>query len=371
MESTGRPWHASDPHPAEVPECVAAALGRGVEEVRSGQVELVARSNVPGLATVGIWRQRGSDWSSVVKVVGHADHDGAVWGSDRDPVHPFYWRREADAFEHPLLASLRGGLRAPRPYGVQERRDGSVAVWMEDVEGDPGSGWALPRYRLAAAHLGRMQGALAESPDLLTPWLSRGWLRLYVERRAGVSAILDDVDAWRHPFVRAVLPVRRAAEFAALWDVRGGLLDVLAGYPRTLCQLDFHPRNLFDVDGDTVAIDWAFAGVGALGEDLGTLLVDAVADFHLPPTVLPELFETLVAGYADGLAAAGRGLPRADVRRAVAAGAAAKYGWLVPAFLTTATAGRPMMNGRPVEDAAPFWAACAVFLLGLAREALG
>lgn len=371
MESRSRTGDASDLVAAEVPEPVAAALGRGIEEVRAGALQLLARSNAPGLATVGIWRLGGTDWSSVAKVVRHAEHDGAVWGCDRDPAHPFYWRREAEAFEHPLLASLRGGLRAPRCHGVQERQDGSVAIWMEDVDGAPGSGWALARYRLAAEHLGRTQGAVAGSPALLTPWLSRGWLHLYVERRAAASAILDEPDVWRHPLVRAVLPVHRAAEFRALWDARTRLLDVLALFPRTLCQLDFHPRNLFDVDGDTVAIDWAFAGVGALGEDLGTLLIDAVADFHLPPAALPELLETLVDGYTEGLAAAGWTLTRDDVRRAVAGGAAAKYGWLVPAILATAVEGRPTMNGRPVEDAAPAWAACAVFLLELAREAAG
>lgn len=53
--------------------------------------------------------------------------------------------------------------------------------------------------------------------------------------------------------------------------------------PQVFCHLDMHPVNLFDVDGDTVLIDWAFCGVGGLGEDLGTLVVDAITDFHREP----------------------------------------------------------------------------------------
>ena len=49
--------------------------------------------------------------------------------------------------------------------------------------------------------------------------------------------------------------------------------------PPTVCHLDVHPHNLFDGDGvdDTVLVDWAFVGIGALGEDPANLIVDAVA----------------------------------------------------------------------------------------------
>ncbi|SDT26245.1 phosphotransferase [Actinopolymorpha singaporensis] len=370
--------------PFEVSAQVADALERTVEEVRAAEIDPLAGPAVDGIATVGIWRVRGADWSAVVKVLRHVVHGGlSVWRSEDDPAHPFHWRREADAFADGLLGSLPGDLRAPACYGVVPGPDGTLAIWMEDVAGCEGSTWALPRYRQAAEHLGQVQGHLAREhlagePVLDRPWMSRGWLRTYVDRRAARSAAdADPTDprVWSPPLVRRLVPADRVPAFQALWAARHRLLDVVDGLPRTLCQLDFHPRNLFDVAGRTVVIDWAFAGVGALGEDLGNLVVDAVTDFHLPPSKLPELFETLVAGYADGLAAAGWSgsdgpAEPAEVRRMVAAGAAAKYGWLAPAIPAVVAQGRTTLNGRPIEEAAPLWVACGDFLVELADLAV-
>ncbi|MFD2079268.1 Phosphotransferase enzyme family protein [Actinopolymorpha cephalotaxi] len=366
--------------PFEVSGQVATALGRTVEEVRAAEVDPLAAPAVDGIATAGIWRVRGAGWSAVVKVLRHvADGGLSVWRTDADPTHPFHWRREADAFADGLLGALPGDLRAPACHGVVPGPDGTLAIWMEDVAGREGSTWALPRYRLAAVHLGRVQGhlalaQLAGAPVLDRPWLSRGWLRMYVERRtARGAAEADPADprVWSPPPVRRLVPADRVPAFQALWADRHRLLDVVDGLPRTLCQLDFHPRNLFDVAGQTVVIDWAFAGVGALGEDLGNLLVDAVTDFHLPPAKLPELFETLVGGYADGLSAAGLpGSGGAEVARMVAAGAAAKYGWLAPAIPAVVAQGRTTLNGRPIEESAPVWVACGDFLVQLADLAL-
>ena len=360
---------------AELAVVVAPSLRRTPDELGPWTTELLARPTVADLATVGIWRIRGSDWSSVLKVLAHAEGGGGAWSSHPEMSHPFYWRREADAFESPLLAGLRGGLRAPYPHGVVDRRDGTVAVWMEDIAGDPGSGWPLTRYGLAARHLGQLQGALAGAPTLVVdglaePWLSRDWLRVYVQRRAAGCAILDDPDVWRHPGVRSLVPVERAEGFRALWADRGRHLEVVDTFPRTLCQLDFHPRNVFDVRGETVVIDWAFAGVGAVGEDVGTLLVNAVADFHLAPDQLPDLLDTLVDGYATGLAEGGCALPVEAVRRAVAAGATAKYGWLVPHLLEAIVRGRATLNGRPLTEGAASWVAAGLLLLDLAPIAL-
>ena len=50
-----------------------------------------------------------------------------------DPAHPFYWRRELEAYRSGLLTEGAGGLAAPHCYGVEERPDGAVWLWLEDV----------------------------------------------------------------------------------------------------------------------------------------------------------------------------------------------------------------------------------------------
>lgn len=50
----------------------------------------------------------------------------------------------------------------------------------------------------------------------------------------------------------------------------------------------------------------------------------------------------------------------------VAVAAIAKYAWITPALLETATSGRATMNGRPTLEAAGYWGPTAQFLLDLA-----
>ena len=95
-----------------------------------------------------------------------------------------WWRREADAYESGLLPD--GELRAARCERVVERADGSVALVLEDLVGLPATDWPLERFGPAARQLGRWQGSFRTMPD--EPWLSRDWLRAYLDRRAGESA---------------------------------------------------------------------------------------------------------------------------------------------------------------------------------------
>jgi thiamine kinase-like enzyme len=149
---------------------------------------------------------------------------------------------------------------------------------------------------------------------------------------------------------------------------RGRFLGVLDGMPATLCHFDFHPANLFDGGHDTTAaIDWSFVGIGALGEDAGNLVPDAVLDFHVDPEGLDALYEAVADGYEAGLRAAGWSGSDATVRLAMSATMAAKYAWIGPAILRAVREGRPLLNRRPVAEALAAWAPTVHFLLARAK----
>lgn len=338
-------------------------------------MELLAMPAAQGIATVGIWRVRDRGRSTILKLIRDNGAAETQWGPHSDPSHPFFWRREVDFYKSDIpaqfeqVASDGGGLRAPRCHGTSDHADGSVAFLLEDVGGSSAVAWPFSRYRRAAFDLGYLQGRLVGSPVLSQAWLSRDWLRVYLDRRVDMCAVVEDDDLWADAGVRSVLqtaPAIGPAEVRGLWNARHDLMGVLAEYPTTLCHLDFHPQNLFDVAGQTVVIDWAYAGVGRVGEDPGTLFVDAIADFHVGPEHMAEFFNVVVDGYAGGLRQAGLSYSTDDVRRAVAAGATAKYGWLMPAMLSSIRAGRTTLNGRPMAEAAPVWTALGAFLLELA-----
>lgn len=315
-------------------------------------------------ASAGVWRVRGDDWSLVLKLVRHGAGAHENWQSGDDEEHWYYWRREPLAYESGLLASLGGQLRPPQCRLVTDRDDGSVALWLEDVAGDPGSTWPLHQYRRAARHLGQAQGEFAAGRPLPPyRWLSRDWLRAYLSQRDGDHALVDDAAAWTRPRVAQWLSPSLAAP---LREMRAGQAEFLAALdelPRTLCHLDLHPANLFAASGETVLIDWSFVGIGALGEDAGNLVPDAVLDFHVQPSQVDALFDAVLQGYVEGLQDAGWRGSSELVRLGMSATIAAKYAWIGPAVLRAAEQEKEMLNRRPFDETLQWWAPTVEFLL--------
>jgi hypothetical protein len=101
-----------------------------------------------------------------------------------------------------------------------------------------------------------------------------GLLRAYVEEllAATIAAAGDDA-TWEHPFVRSVLPGSNAERLRRLISHRERLLDALDVAPAVLTHHDGHRRNILTIDKSvSVLIDWAYAGTGAIGEQLGSLV---------------------------------------------------------------------------------------------------
>jgi Phosphotransferase enzyme family len=313
-----------------------------------------------------------SDRSAVVKLLAHAPAGGSPnWRSGEEESHWYYWRREAEAYRSGLLAGLGGGLRAPRCELVADRDDGSVALWLEDLRGDPASSWSLDRYHRAARHLGEAQGGyIAGRPLPDEPWLSRGWLRSYLDQPLRRLTVRSDRALWRRPLLADWFPAPPIAALRAMRADRGRFVTMLDRMPTTLCHLDFHPANLFDGGhGTTAVIDWSFVGIGALGEDAGNLVPDAVLDFHVGPEDLGALYEAVAGGYAAGLRDAGWSGSDATVRLAMSATMAAKYAWIGPALAQAVVEESDLLNGRPINEAVSWWAPTVGFLLDRAREA--
>jgi hypothetical protein len=357
-------------HGATVPaEEVRAVFGDG--RVGPTSIEPLSHAAVAS-ATAGLWRVRVADRSAVLKVLAHAPDDGSPnWRSGEEEAHWYYWRREAEAYRSGLLDGLGGGLRAPRCDLVAERHDGAVALWLEDLQGDPASSWSVGRYHPAARHLGQAQGEfITGRPPPDEPWLSRRWLRSYLEQPLRRLPVPTDPATWRHPLLADWFPDPPIAALRAMRADRRRFLAVLDRMPTTLCHFDFHPANLFDGGpGATAAIDWSFVGIGALGEDAGNLVPDAVIDFHVGPEELGALYDAVADGYTVGLRDAGWTGSDDTVRLAMSTTMAAKYAWIGPALVRAVIEGRELLNGRPIAEALSWWAPTVAFLLDRTREA--
>jgi hypothetical protein len=322
-------------------------------------------------ATAGIWRISGVDWSVVLKLVHHGDQGHPNWMSSTEPSDWNYWKREVLAYEAGIPDSLTGGLRGPEVLGIYERADGSVALWLEDVgAGSAGTSWTVADYGSAARQIGRAQGGWSrEERPRSEAWFSNDWLRAYLAQRDGDMELLDDPGPWAWPLVRDNLirdtrgPMRRMRDDQALF------LDALDRMPPTLCHFDLHPANLFSVGEETVLIDWAFVGIGALGEDAAVLVADAVLDFHVEPAAFDDLFEVVKRGYAEGLEEAGWSGATQLVERGMNATMGARYAWIGPALLRSVIEERSVMNRRPIAETARCWGQTIPFLLEHAEAA--
>lgn len=298
-----------------------------------------------GSATVEI-----DDWFGA-RVYGGANAEGsAVYrfaGSGHDRGAPVQWSlilktlgamqdgrgdfvgRESLAYRDGLLHDLPGGVSAPRFLGGVERPGGDW-IWIEDVADTVGRTWPLAQYGVVARHLGRFNGAYLAGRALpAQPWLSRGWIRLWTEHAApGVAALPE---ALAHPLVRRMYPAELAEAYLRLWAGRERFYAALADLPQTFCHNDVFRRNMFarrtaDGQDETVLIDWSFAGICGVGEELAPLVRASAAFFEVAPGDEAELERIAFAGYLAGLRDAGwRGDERL-VRFGYVASAALRYG---------------------------------------------
>lgn len=266
----------------------------------------------------------------------------SAWPTSEAPDHFNYWRREVAAYESGFADSVFGeaGIRAPHLLEVETRADGSVELWLEDVDGRSGFEVSVKRLGRFGHELGAGQARWAERvpPAAELPWLSRRWLAQYVSGGPHSEVLIDDAD-WDSSIAR-VWPTTTRLSLRRLWKSRMSALAAAEAFPRTLCHLDLWPANLIeDVSGSTVLIDWAFVGEGAVGEDPANLIIDSVTDGLIDIAKLPDIVDAICDGYVAGLSDGGWTGSADDVRAAIATCGAAKYNWLGALIIASAVRG--------------------------------
>jgi hypothetical protein len=258
-----------------------------------------------------------------------------------------HWAREVEVYTDPRLrASLVGTGLGLADVEVVEEPD-RASLWLEDVVGTPGNDFALVDHIAVATALGRWQAR----PLLPAPtWSSRGFLRAYSASRPADLDLADDDDAWAQPLVRDTWPAKLRPGWARLLRHREDLLRVMEGLPRTTCHLDAWVSNCIRrPNGEVVLLDWAFAGDGAVGEDLGNYLPDAVFDLFWPAERLSQLEAACWPAYLGALRADGWDGTQHEARLGVVA-SCVKYAWLLPALLQHAGDRQHAAYHRPANS---------------------
>jgi len=236
-------------------------------------------------------------WSLVLKVIrpdpAYAD------------LHDYrYWKREALAYQSGVLNELTGPVVAPRCYDICVQPDGSYWLFLEDIHAESGSSWTLEQYVSIARCLGEFNGAyLAGRPLPQAAWIARDWLRNYLEH--AIPAVDFIRKNPHHPLIRNIFPGNTLAQILAFWDLHPRLLQILDHLPQTFCHQDAFDRNLFLRRGQTIAIDWGYAGIAPLGSELAPLIAAAIGMGSFPASQARELDAACFAAYLEGLRQAG------------------------------------------------------------------
>jgi hypothetical protein len=330
----------------------------------------------------GVWQIRtGSGQRAVLKYAqsgrsrGETPWDAHWTAGDLDPHRWTYWPREPLAYQSWLPGAYAGsGITAPACLGAQVT-DTDAAVLLEWVDGRPGEFWPVTDFGPAAEALGRAQAPFLLGRDLpAVPWLNRGFLRAYSCEKPVSWDLLGDDDVWQHPVVRANFPAGLREGVQLVHASRERLYEISEALPRTLCHLDFWPKNLFRrPDGQIVLIDWAFAGLGAVGEDAGNLVPDSVFDHFVPAAELADLEQAVYQGYLAGLQEAGwRDDPR--LVRLGMWSSSVKYDWMAALTLAQVFQERQYRYGGGGEIDAGYKfrerSRVLLFNAGWARQAL-
>jgi hypothetical protein len=272
-------------------------------------------------ATGGVYRYEGRarvrgeevPWSVVLKRIRKPRPDAPA--SVQSPRSWAYWEREVLAYESGLLAAVTAAerqwsIRVPVCFGV-DRREEEVWLWLEDVRASAPP-WPRARYRMVAQKLGGFNGAFAVGPTVADyPWLLLMQLRV---RAASVAPRLEGLLAERaREMMRRGWPGDLLERGLALNARREELLDVLQRMPQVFQHGDADPRNVLvrtrgghegtdQVREEVVGIDWALTGIGPLGDDLATFVLQTVLWFQgVAPGDLKEFAEEMEAAYIEGL----------------------------------------------------------------------
>ncbi len=243
-------------------------------------------------------------WSLILKTIMSAEKSA-------DPGGIWYWKREALAYQGGLLHDLPGGnVTAPTCYEIRERPGGSMWLWMEDIKDDIPCPWSIEQYAVVARHLGQFNGAYLTGRAFPSePWITRNWLRMYVENAAPMIEFVRSNP--NHPTVMHMFPGDTVAQILAVWEQHAQILDVLENLPQVLCHQDAFRRNLFARGGRTVAIDWGYMGNAPVGAELVALVAASLGFFEIPTDKVMELDRLCFEGYLQGLGDAGwKGDPR-------------------------------------------------------------
>jgi hypothetical protein len=274
------------------------------------------------------------------------------------------WLDELRVYRSALDGDLPAGLRLPQRWLVDEPVENGDAVreiWMEVVADH--AEWSLDRYARVAGRLGAMAGRWPEERVTERLGFSRRPIgHLFFGKIVNFDLIvLSADDFWQQQRIDALPDRSLRRDLFELAERMPAMIADLDGVPHGLAHGDATPDNLLEPpDGTTVAIDWSYGHSGAVGSDLGQLLIGRIERGGHHPDELGPIWATVRSAFLSGLRAEGSGVAEADVDLAFKVHVAARS-----VFSAVNVDHRPDLSGDELDELVSRRAAMARFCLDL------
>lgn len=292
----------------KVARLASGCHGLQVDAWEATTLSVQGRRSVYRLAGIGTDGLISRPWSVVLKQIrAPADPDAP----DAEITHCAYWEREFLLYKEGVPQSLAGELRLPRCYGTEIPASDLRWIWLEDLRDRYNGNWPLEQFAKTAYDLGLFNGEyLAGKPLPGEDYLARHALRCSSGIHLDEFNRYRDPSVWKHPLVQRAYPKPIMETLDQLASDRERLLDVVESLPQTFCHLDAQHDNMAAVENadrsvSTVLFDWALAGYGAPGEEIGRLVWVALLEFTVDVQDLASLETQVFTQYLQGLADSG------------------------------------------------------------------
>lgn len=330
----------------EITPIVRSAVGDDSAVIQPGwTVEPMSAISV-GSGTLGFLRVEGDlgkssdkkSWSIIVKVLS--------LGITSNNIRFANSTRELEALRSGLLGDVESGLRSIPIYGITDRPDDTVWVWMQDLTDAEQPPWKVDSFLLAARHIGMFNGSFPESNGSPMDWVATDGStdrRPAIIRHQG-AAFEALPQHTNHPgFVRAASHIG-VDRMLALRGDSITLLEATSSLARTVAHNDLHTRNLFPWDEDsTIAIDWASTGFTQTGVDGGSLAGGGITWAQAESDVISQIEPQIFSEYLAGLRSAGYNDDESSIRL-VYLSTFTNYVALLPHIMNTFITEEPNLN---------------------------
>jgi hypothetical protein len=229
----------------------------------------------------------------------------------KESHHYYYWKREALVYQSGILNQLPAGIRAPECYAVEEKQNGDIWIWLEDINIENlQSDWSLHQMKKVSYLLGKFNGRyLSGTPLPAHSFLCRNWLKSWVNACTAYAKPIQVQKAIWDCYRNVIGHTSPAAD---IWNEYclnrtrvNNLLETLDRLPRVFAHQDVHWDNIFieqvEERHSIIAMDWQFASISGVGEELGRMFGYALLKGKIPVEMVEEYKESLFKNYLQGI----------------------------------------------------------------------